>query len=221
MKLSKIQFGKIPIMLKSSICILNQYNYISPEVMEECKMDPGGYFIINGSEKTCIGQEKPADNIIFCYKQKPGHKWIWTSEIRSVPDWKCISPKQIYMMISSKLISCGNEILVQIPRLKRQIPLFILFRALGLKSDKEICNIICLDIENPENADILNYLKASILQTSDCVTYEDCLKYVINSVIYTPLNMDKDEGQKKKREFALDVLTNDLFPNCVTETEKI
>jgi DNA-directed RNA polymerase II subunit RPB2 len=220
-KLSKIQFGKIPIMLKSSICILNQYNYISPEVMEECKMDPGGYFIINGSEKTCIGQEKPADNIIFCYKQKPGHKWIWTSEIRSVPDWKCISPKQIYMMISSKLISCGNEILVQIPRLKRQIPLFILFRALGLKSDKEICNIICLDIENPENADILNYLKASILQTSDCVTYEDCLKYVINSVIYTPLNMDKDEGQKKKREFALDVLTNDLFPNCVTDTEKI
>jgi len=220
-KLSKIQFGKIPIMLKSCICILNQYNYISPEVMEECKMDPGGYFIINGSEKTCIGQEKPADNIIFCYKQKPGHKWLWTSEIRSVPDWKCISPKQIYMMISSKLISCGNEILVQIPRLKRQIPLFILFRALGLKSDKEICNIICLDINNPENADILNYLKASILQTSECVTYEDCLKYVINSVIYTPLNMDKDEGQKKKREFALDVLTNDLFPNCVTDTEKV
>ena len=220
-KLSKIQFGKIPIMLKSCICILNQYNYISPEVMEECKMDPGGYFIINGSEKTCIGQEKPADNIIFCYKQKPGHKWLWTSEIRSVPDWKCISPKQIYMMISSKLISCGNEILVQIPRLKRQIPLFILFRALGLKSDKEICNIICLDIEHSENSEILNYLKASILQTSDCVTYEDCLKYVINSVIYTPLNMDKDEGQKKKREFALDVLTNDLFPNCVTETEKV
>ena len=220
-KLSKIQFGKIPIMLKSCICILNQYNYISPEVMEECKMDPGGYFIINGSEKTCIGQEKPADNIIFCYKQKAGHKWLWTSEIRSVPDWKCISPKQIYMMISSKLISCGNEILVQIPRLKRQIPLFILFRALGLKSDKEICNIICLDINNPENADILNYLKASILQTSECVAYEDCLKYVINSVIYTPLNMDKDEGQKKKREFALDVLTNDLFPNCVTDTEKV
>jgi DNA-directed RNA polymerase II subunit RPB2 len=220
-KLSKIQFGKIPIMLKSSICILNQYNYISPEVMEECKMDPGGYFIINGSEKTCIGQEKPADNIIFCYKQKPGHKWLWTSEIRSVPDWKCISPKQIYMMISSKLISCGNEILVQIPRLKRQIPLFILFRALGLKSDKEICNIICLDIDSSENFEIMNYLKASILQTSDCITYEDCLKYVINSVIYTPLNLDKDEGQKKKREFALDVLTNDLFPNCMTETEKI
>jgi DNA-directed RNA polymerase II subunit RPB2 len=220
-KLSKIQFGKIPIMLKSCICILNQYSYIHPNVTEECKMDPGGYFIINGSEKTCIGQEKPADNKILCYKMKPGHKWLYSSEIRSVPDWKCISPKQIYMMISSRLTSCGNEILVQIPRLKRPIPLFILFRALGVKSDKEICQLICLDVSNKENHDILQYLKASIIQSVEYLTYDDCLKYVINSVIYTPLNMEKEEGQRKKQEFALDVLSNDLFPNCVTSTEKI
>jgi DNA-directed RNA polymerase II subunit RPB2 len=87
-KLSKIQFGKVPIMLKSCICILNQYNHVHPEKIEECKMDPGGYFIINGSEKTCLGQEKPADNKIFCFKQKAAHKWLWTAEMRSVPDWK-------------------------------------------------------------------------------------------------------------------------------------
>ena len=220
-KLSKIQFGKIPIMLKSSICILNQYNYLHPEVIEECKMDPGGYFIINGSEKTCLGQEKPADNKIFCFKQKPGAgKWLWTAEMRSVPDWKCISPKQIFMMVSSKLNSVGNEIVVQLPRLRKPIPLFILFRALGLKSDKEICNIICLDIVHKDNKDILNYLKASIIQTNDYIDYEDCIKYITGSVIYTPINMDKDEGQRKKREFALDVLSNDLFPHCINFTEK-
>ena len=219
-KLSKIQFGKIPIMIKSSICILNQYENLRPEQLDECKMDPGGYFIINGSEKTCIGQEKPADNTILCYKQKPGNKWLWTSEVRSVPDWKCISPKQIYMMISSRLLSCGNEILVQIPRLKRPVPLFVLFRAIGLKSDKEICNMICLDVECPENQEILHYLKASILQACEYIKYEDCILYITNSVIYTPLNMEKEEGNKKKMEFAMDVLTNDLFPNCPTEKEK-
>ena len=57
-KLAKIQFGKIPIMLKSCICTLNQYNFLHHEQVDECKMDPGGYFIINGSEKTCLGQEK-------------------------------------------------------------------------------------------------------------------------------------------------------------------
>jgi DNA-directed RNA polymerase II subunit RPB2 len=220
-KLSKIQFGKIPIMLKSCICILNQYGHIHPDKIEECSMDPGGYFIINGSEKTCLGQEKPADNKIFCYKQKPNHKWLWSAEMRAVPDWKCISPKQIYMMISSKLNSYGNEILVQLPRLKRPIPLFILFRALGLKSDKEICNVICLDITKEDNIDVVNYLKASISQASEYIDQEESIKYITSSVIYTPINMDKEEGQKKKREFAIDVLTNDLFPNCKLQIERI
>jgi len=220
-KLSKIQFGKIPIMLKSCICILNQYGHIHPDKIEECSMDPGGYFIINGSEKTCLGQEKPADNKIFCYKQKPNHKWLWSAEMRAVPDWKCISPKQIYMMISSKLNTYGNEILVQLPRLKRPIPLFILFRALGLKSDKEICNVICLDITKEDNLDVVNYLKASISQASEYIDQEESIKYITSSVIYTPINMDKEEGQKKKREFAIDVLTNDLFPNCKLQIERI
>ena len=30
-------------------------------------MDPGGYFIINGSEKTCIGQERTIENQIGCF----------------------------------------------------------------------------------------------------------------------------------------------------------
>ncbi|NBX31736.1 MAG: ABC transporter permease subunit [Planctomycetes bacterium] len=111
--------------------VLSQHKHLDHNVTGECPYDAGGYFIINGSEKTCLGQEKPADNKIFKYKQKPGHKWLWTAEMRSVPDWKCISPKQIYMMVSSKLTSSGYEIVVQLPRLKRPIPLFILFRNLG------------------------------------------------------------------------------------------
>lgn len=217
--LSKIQFGKIPIMLNSCICVLKQYPHIHPERIDECKMDPGGYFIINGSEKTCLGQEKTADNKVFCFKQKPGNKWLWTAEFRSVPDWKCISPKQIYMMLNTKLSAYGHDILVQLPRLKKPIPLFVLFRALGVESDKKICNIILLNLEREWS--MLEYLKASIYEGFDYNNYEDALQYVISNVIYTPINMDKDEGHKKKTEFALDVLTNDLFPHCKTKEEKI
>ena len=220
MRLSKIQFGKIPIMLKSCICILNQYNFVPNEQVDECKMDPGGYFIINGSEKTCLGQEKAADNKFYTFKMKDNNKWLYTSEIRSVPDWKVISPKQIYMMVSSKQEKNGYGIFVNLPRIKRPIPLFILFRALGLKTDKEICNIICLDIDDNKNDKILKYLKESISSTSNYNTYESCLQYVISSVIFTPINMTKEEGDAKKMEFALDVLKNDLFPNCKKEVEK-
>lgn len=48
--ISKIHIGKLPIMLKSSICVLEQYRHISPHISGECSMDVGGYFIINGSE---------------------------------------------------------------------------------------------------------------------------------------------------------------------------
>ena len=100
--LSKIHIGKMPIMLKSKNCILNQYKH-DLNRCGECKEDTGGYFIINGSEKTCLGQEKAADNKIFCFtSSKNNVKWSHFAEIKCVPDWKCISPKQISMMISSK-----------------------------------------------------------------------------------------------------------------------
>ena len=87
-----INIGKIPIMLKSSICILEQYKHISSNVSGECKMDSGGYFIINGSEKTCLGQERAAENLVQCFNiSKNNTKWNWLAEIKSVPDFKCIS----------------------------------------------------------------------------------------------------------------------------------
>ena len=59
-------------------------------------MDPGGYFIINGSEKTCLGQERAAENkYIVLILRKIIQMELWIAEIKSVPDWKCISPKQI------------------------------------------------------------------------------------------------------------------------------
>ena len=59
-KLSNIHIGKLPIMLKSCICVLEQYKHIQNSISGECEMDAGGYFIINGSEKTCLGQERAA-----------------------------------------------------------------------------------------------------------------------------------------------------------------
>ena len=49
-----IHIGKLPIMLQSQICVLHQYKHVPHTISGECNMDPGGYFIINGSEKTCF-----------------------------------------------------------------------------------------------------------------------------------------------------------------------
>jgi len=217
----KINIGKMPIMLKSSICMLTQNRHISPNLTGECPMDAGGYFVIKGSEKTVLGQERAAENRIYCFDGKNTTKWNWFAEIKSVPDFKCISPKQIEMMIASKNNGFGNPIYISIPRIKQPIELFALFRALDVASDKKICEYILLDIECDKHAQILRFLQASIIDANKYMTKEDALRHITASVAYTPMNMDKETGSRKKREFAMDVLNNDLFPHCKTPTQKL
>ena len=216
----KVHIGKLPIMLKSSICVLNQYTHINNNVSGECKHDAGGYFIINGSEKTVLGQERAAENRVYCFNtSKNNNKWSWTAEIKSIPPAKCISPKQINVMISSKNNGFGHPIYVQIPRIKQPIQLFVVFRALGIISDKEICQHVLLDIG--QDKQILDSLQASIVDANMTMTREDALKIITTNVMFTPMNMDKEAGALKKRGFAQDVLNNDLFPHCHNMTQKI
>ena len=220
--LPKIHIGKLPIMLKSNICVLSQYKHVSSANTGECKYDAGGYFIINGSEKTVLGQERAAENKVQCFNvSKNNTKYTWTAEVKSVPDFKCISPKQINMMVSSKNNGFGYALLVQLPRVKQPIPLFIVFRALGVVSDKEICEKILLDITSDKYKDMLAGLQASIIEANTLLTQQEAVRFITNHVMYTPINMDKETGARKKHEFTLDILGNDLFPHCKTATQKI
>jgi DNA-directed RNA polymerase beta subunit/intein/homing endonuclease len=217
----KIHIGKIPIMLKSNICVLSQYKHFQNTQTGECKFDAGGYFIINGSEKTVLGQERAAENRVYCFNiSKNDTKYTWKAELKSIPDFKCISPKQINMMISSKNNGFGNSICIELPRVKQPIPLFVVFRALGLVSDKEICEKILLDIDDEKNKMMLEALQASIIEANKYITQEECVKFITSFVMYTPINMDKDTGARKKHEFTLEILNNDLFPHCHNMDQK-
>lgn len=220
--LPQVNIGKLPIMLKSSICVLTQYKHFEHTQTGECKFDTGGYFIINGSEKTVLGQERAAENRVMCFNvSKNNTKYTWVAEIKSVPDAKCISPKQINMMISSKNNGFGYSLSMQLPRVKQPIPLFIVFRALGVLSDKDICERILLDINCDETKNMLEALHASVVDANKYLTQDDCIKYITSFVMYTPINMDRETGVKKKREFTMEILNNDLFPHCNDMTQKI
>lgn len=217
----KVSIGKFPIMVKSSICVLTQNTHINPVSVGECEFDHGGYFIIKGSEKTVLQQERAAQNIVYCYDGKNTSKCSWYAEIKSVPDNKCISPKQIEIEIASKNNGYGFPMKVVIPRVKESIDLFVLFRALGVTSDKEICEYILLNIESEKHSDMVDFLYASVIEANRCMSKEEALKHIITYVAYTPMNMDKEQGSRKKRDFTMDVLNNDLFPHCKTPQQKL
>ena len=233
---NQIQIGKLPIMLKSCICVLTQHKHLDHNATGECPYDAGGYFIINGSEKTVLGQERAAENKVLCYNvAKNNNKWLYVAEIKSIPDSKCISPKQINMMVMTKQNGFGHPLVIQIPRMKQPIPLFVVFRALGVLSDRDICEYIVLNVAANGNggeddcggksAELTERLKealqASIIDANGIMTQEDAVKYFTSQVIFTPINMDKETGAMKKREFAHEVLHSDLFPHCNTATQRI
>ena len=72
----------------------------------------------------------------------------------------------------------GLPIVIEIPRVKQPIPLFILFRALGIISDKEICEKILLNINDEKNKLLLEALQASTIEANKHLTQEECIKYI-------------------------------------------
>jgi DNA-directed RNA polymerase II subunit RPB2 len=124
-------------------------------------------------------------------------------------------------MIATKNNGFGYPIYINIPRIKQPIPLFILFRALNIISDEDICDIVILNKEDKKMKRMLFGLKASIVDANKYITKEKCVEYITNFAMFTPINMDKEKGAIKKREFTVNVLQNDLFPHCKTDKQKV
>ena len=78
----KQYIGKIPIMLRSEYCLLNGLSDRDLTELNECPLDPGGYFVINGSEKVVIAQEKMANNTVYVFEKKDS-RYELTAECRS------------------------------------------------------------------------------------------------------------------------------------------
>ena len=60
-----INIGKIPIMLQSQICVLNNMSFETRKQMGECQYDQGGYFVIDGQEKVIVSHERKVENKLY------------------------------------------------------------------------------------------------------------------------------------------------------------
>jgi len=162
----KINLGFIPIMLGSNACILKNQNSINLKDMGECPYDQGGYFIIDGKEKVLVGQETQVNNKLYIQKIKNDLNFLYSLEIRSIRENTFETPRKTYLYLMDKKIDYNNydvkdikikkiiekgTIRVKLEGFNENIPLFILFRALGFVSDKEILQLILYDLEDDEN----------------------------------------------------------------------
>lgn len=202
--IQKIKIGKIPIMLKSMFCILSDKTNRSLLEMDECKYEQGGYFIINGSEKVIVCQERKCENKIYIFKQK---KDEYISEIRNVFNNKVASKIEV------KYYSSNKTIKVKISnKFKKEIPLFILFRAIGITSDKSIIEHIVYDLNDANVQEITKLLSDSLEESSSIQSQELALEYMSKYATYSYSN-NNNSG-------ILDLISNSLFPQLGTNINK-
>ena len=199
----KLLLGRFPIMLQSELCILHGLNKEVRYNMGECRNDYGGYFIIDGKEKVIISQEKFADNMLYI-RENYNEKYSHGADIRTVSEDASKPERTLSVRIvaptESSALNTGysnNQIVVNIPNVRKPIPLFIVFRALGIISDKKIIEYCLLDLE--ENSSMVDLFIPSIHDAGKIFTQETALEYI------------KTFTKGHTTNYVLDILMNYFF----------
>ena len=143
--LQQVLAGKIPVMVGSKYCLLSESPEKHPRELGECSADPFGYFIIQGGERIILSQERMAENRMFVFRNnKAKHKEAEIIECKSIGPENEGVPKNVAVKIiyNSKIATGPEHIRLTLPRIKAEVPLFIIFRALGVETDKDIVELI-------------------------------------------------------------------------------
>ena len=200
----RIEIAKTPIMLMSEKCNLSALTENERVQKGECPHDKGGYFIIKGKERVLVGQIRGIYNQPIIISQKPGDKYKYCCDVRSMSEETGHS-----VLIQCKIGVDDRTIVFSLPNIKDVIPVGIVFKALGYTEEEDIVNII-----GNKNKEVSKYLKYIIRDSYHIKTQKDALKYIGQ---YS-LHVIKDENREK---YALQIVENELLPHMgITATIK-
>ncbi len=200
-----VHLGKIPVMVGSKYCLLHDQKHIHPSKLGECSEDLGGYFIIQGGERAMISMERMSENRPFVFRNGRGN-----AKEKEVVEIKCIGPDndQVPKSNTVKIVyHPKNQLItmlrVTVPRIKTEIPIIILFRALGLLADKDIYDLIIGYEKDPTYDPIIT---ESIFEAKSITTQEQALSWLGEHT-----NTWSVKSQKQNN--VQDILSEELFPH--------
>jgi len=173
---------KFPVMVKSKLCNL----VIHGTNRNECEYDYGGYFVVNGSEKVMISQEKMCNNHVYVFVKKPPSKYSHVGEIRcSKDDYKSTNT----FMLRVSYPNAKNETYLRLfnSMFKNDIPVIVFYYLLGYTTHKAILDTFVL---HPDDRSVVHdVMTQSFLEVPTVVCEETAWEYVKTRMCYT--NYDK------------------------------
>ena len=207
----RVMLGRVPIMLKSSVCNLTGKTKIEQMGMGECPNDPGGYFIIKGKERVLVGQIRASYNKIFVIKQKQTEKkkkkttkqqTKQTKKYKYIAEVRSMSAETGHSVLLQACIGIDDRTLVfSLPYIETPIPIGIVFKAMGYTDDQEIIDLIGLDIVPARK-----FMRIITRDAYAINTQEEALAYIGKYGMHT---IPKDNHVK----YAMQVVETELLPH--------
>ena len=125
-----LPIGRMPIMLRSSNCVLNGKSEAELASLNECPHDPGGYFVVRGTEKVILIQEQMSKNRMIVEQDKAGLlTCVVTSSTHNVKSRTLVTTKAGRYYLKQNL-------------LEKEVGVVVVFKAMGVVSDQEIMQMV-------------------------------------------------------------------------------
>ena len=170
--LGRIPLCKIPIMLHSRYCILRDKPKDFLQEVGESPYDYGGYFIIDGAEKVLVTQQEAAYNTLCITRQTD-------VKIELYANIHCLNPQtREVKRIAFSFLRNQNTIEVNLPLVRKGIPLFVLFRALGVNADEDILRLIFPIEDDVETKILAPLLHESLLEAGPFLDQYSAVQYI-------------------------------------------
>lgn len=201
-EMEKVYIGELPVMLKSKACHLHGLSDEELEAVGEDPQDPGGYFIVNGSERVIVTMEEIAPNkIILEQSEKDKEDRRARAVVTSIKSGFRARITLEYRKPHKK----GVFLRISFPYVPGEIPLVILLRALGFEKDVDLVNSVSDDINT-------QFLLIDDIQTTGITTQRDAIKYIGNRVA-------KGMTEEYRIKRAEDVIDRYLLPHIGVDPE--
>lgn len=212
--LPRVSIGSIPIMIGSCACTLDGLSREDKRERGECTFDDGGYFIINGGERVIVSQEMITENKMFVFQGGRGSKYIYLGELKSAPEEKQGFVRGFAIKIM-KTKDKGNVIRVNIPKIRMDIPLAVLFRSIGIETDEDIARMCIGDLDGRYAKVFWKILKPTLTECDDIHTREQAEELLSGNTSLSPKIHVRD-----RIEFVKRVLRDDFLPHIGKNSTK-
>ena len=159
-----VEIGRMPIMLRSNKCILYEADEKQMARLNECPLDPGGYFIVHGTEKVILVQEQLSKNRIIV-EADPKREIVQASVTSSTHEKKS----------KTYVVTKNGKIYLKHNSIADEVPIVIVLKACGVVSDLEIMQMVCGNDSVYQDIFAVNIEEAARM---NIYTQQEALEYI-------------------------------------------